>query len=703
MNRAPAGASRALGHAARLATLAILLAHAWIYRFLTDDAFISFRYARNLSHGHGLVFNPGLERVEGFSNLLWTLLLAGLDRLGLAPERVAIPIGFALTAALWLLVSEWMRRRWPGRDQAPALVALLFLALSRSVAVWSTSGLETRLFELLVVGGLLRLTVETEAILEARVPGPPLAAWLLGLASLTRPDGVLIAGCALAAATFLQRRASRGWRAALARVWPWLALVATLEVFRRAYFGAWVPNTYFAKVGGRFQWQAGFEYVAAFALEYAAFLWVPLLAVGIARLARDRGRAQLALFAAAMIPYGIYVIAIGGDHFEYRPLDLFFPLAALLIGEGLRGWAAAGGGAGPAWVMAALVIGGLVLLPWRAHVEFPRVYSSGFPGYVSSAGPEADRFLDPAANPITRLPLIRTWAAAHRVLVRRTTARFAAVRQEEHAMFLAQMRDEGRALRQRIDRGLLPADVFIATDCVGAVPYLSDAWTLDRLGLTDAWVAHRPFADPRVAHGKSATPEYARQRGVDLWFHDPARLFAPLASSRFMRAWIDARQEGIPVYAADAGGGEWALAMLPRGPEDAAQRMPRLRLVPLADSIASAEVGRDAIAAWRAKLAADSSDTEAWDALGYLFSTTGRSAEAVAAYRRLATLTPEDPSAFVNLGIALEEHDEFAAAGTAFTRAADLLDASGESARARELRAAADRLASMTRRRERTQ
>ncbi len=37
-----------------------------------DDAFISFRYARNLTEGTGLVYNPG-EYVEGITNLLWTL------------------------------------------------------------------------------------------------------------------------------------------------------------------------------------------------------------------------------------------------------------------------------------------------------------------------------------------------------------------------------------------------------------------------------------------------------------------------------------------------------------------------------------------------------------------------------------------------------------------------------------------------------
>ncbi|HEX9189118.1 MAG TPA: hypothetical protein VGB87_18715, partial [Vicinamibacteria bacterium] len=42
---------------------------------LFDDAMVSMRYAWNLAHGQGLVWNPG-ERVEGFTNLLQTLLMA---------------------------------------------------------------------------------------------------------------------------------------------------------------------------------------------------------------------------------------------------------------------------------------------------------------------------------------------------------------------------------------------------------------------------------------------------------------------------------------------------------------------------------------------------------------------------------------------------------------------------------------------------
>src|SRR2546426_4499399 len=92
----------------------LLLPHAHMHGFLTDDSFISFRYARNLSHGFGLVFNPGAERVEGYSNFSWVLVLAGLDRLGVPPERAAPVLGFILTVGLWALVVWFAWRHRPG-------------------------------------------------------------------------------------------------------------------------------------------------------------------------------------------------------------------------------------------------------------------------------------------------------------------------------------------------------------------------------------------------------------------------------------------------------------------------------------------------------------------------------------------------------------------------------------------------------------
>ncbi len=77
---------------------------AYSLRWTTDDAFISFRYARNLVEGHGLVFNPG-EYVEGYTNPLWTLWIAGGLRLGFSAEGWANTWGIAFYQKIFSILS----------------------------------------------------------------------------------------------------------------------------------------------------------------------------------------------------------------------------------------------------------------------------------------------------------------------------------------------------------------------------------------------------------------------------------------------------------------------------------------------------------------------------------------------------------------------------------------------------------------------
>src|ERR1700733_14661069 len=60
--------------------------------FTIDDAYISFRYARNLAHGLGLVYNAG-EHIEGYTNFFWTVLLAVGVKVGLDPVLLAKVLG----------------------------------------------------------------------------------------------------------------------------------------------------------------------------------------------------------------------------------------------------------------------------------------------------------------------------------------------------------------------------------------------------------------------------------------------------------------------------------------------------------------------------------------------------------------------------------------------------------------------------------
>jgi hypothetical protein len=67
------------------ALVAVFLLHALYLSGIAEDAFISFRYARNWVNGAGLVWNPGEAPVEGYTNFLWVALAAGMLALGFDP------------------------------------------------------------------------------------------------------------------------------------------------------------------------------------------------------------------------------------------------------------------------------------------------------------------------------------------------------------------------------------------------------------------------------------------------------------------------------------------------------------------------------------------------------------------------------------------------------------------------------------------
>jgi arabinofuranosyltransferase len=82
--------------------------------WLADDSFISFRYAWNLVHGHGLVYNAG-EYVEGYTNLLWTILMAAAMGVGVVPEVSSKALGIIcwLLLAAVLALRSWRHREAP--------------------------------------------------------------------------------------------------------------------------------------------------------------------------------------------------------------------------------------------------------------------------------------------------------------------------------------------------------------------------------------------------------------------------------------------------------------------------------------------------------------------------------------------------------------------------------------------------------------
>jgi tetratricopeptide (TPR) repeat protein len=676
-----ARARRALLAAGAALTLAILIAHAWAYRFLTDDAFISFRYARNLASGAGLVFNPGHERVEGYTNFLWVILLAAFVRAGIAPERIANALSMACGVGIWWLVLRASLRpagaaaaAAPAGAARPAWIALApvaLLAATRSFAVWCTSGLETKFFELLVVAGVFAAVSEVAAARVGRRERWLASSGLLALACLTRPDGAVLAGGLLATRGAIER--ARGG-ARLRDAAPGLALFAGVLLahlaFRVAYYGDWVPNTYRAKVGGRTWWSMGAAYDLLFAIEYGVLFWVPLAVVAL-RAGGPRAPGTLgalaalppraALVAGALLPFGVYITAIGGDHFEFRPLDVIFPLGAVVLADGAAALGARGRTARIASAaLLAATLANTATIPQLGRLDFPAEYRAGFPGLTGRADGSRDLVSRERLPHVFRVPLVAPLLDAYNGLARETTAHAVGTRQEEHALFLPIVADEGRLLRALVERGSLPRDAHVAIGSVGAIPYFSDLRTLDRLGLTDREVAlgpSRASGGRQMGHDKLYAFDNAGRREIDLWSADGTHLIYGPDERRVREFAEKAVGLGARLVGAPAGGDRFLLAIAPGSRERVAARLPQL--VDAVDLFA-AEAARPDAPWWAAANLAD------------VLVARGDTAGAILAHERAIHLDPTAARPEHHLGLLLLQRGDAPGAATHLRRALDL-------------------------------
>lgn len=424
-----------------------------------DDAYIGFRYARNLVEGHGLVFNPG-ERVEGYTNFLWVLISAGGLEAGIDPLVVARVVGVASYVLCVAGCGVLMWRDIGGRPALlPVLLLLPTLVLPYGLAAMAGSGLETCLAAafMLLVGVLGHFVT----LAPAREP----LVGVVGLAAiLTRPD----AGLAVAASVVvsvvdaMRRRLGLGATvAALARRW-WPTVIGTcLYVgWKLWYYGAILPNTYYAKAADQWQLGPGARYVAGFLVNSPQVIVLALAALAALLFHRQYPRRQWLLFCCVLgVAWVGFVVKVGGDFMYYRFMFEAYPVMVLAAVPG--------------------IVWGLERRPVLTVCLLVAVLA------LSTTRPRLER-------------------------------RYGMQSLREMQSYVTTGLRVGRALAR------MPSDTVISTTLAGTIPYASRLETIDEWGLNDATVARQPYRGfNRRGHQKRASVSYLASRGVTIALGHP--------------------------------------------------------------------------------------------------------------------------------------------------------------------------------------
>lgn len=399
--------------------------------YLVDDSFISYRYAENLTAGNGLVFNPG-ERLEGYSNFLWVVLLAAFKSLGVPLVTASKILGVALSIGS-VLILFILSRRLTDRRGAFILSSVFLSATDIGFIRWSVAGMETQLMTFLFLAAVVFFLNEME-----KGSALPASAFLLGLCSLTRPEAPLLF---LAALAFRVWRVRREWSGRdTAWVLAYAAIFVPYLVFRVSYYGALFPNSYYAKTGGGLkQVIVGLRYANQFFSANGGYLLLPLLSIPLIL-----RRTKLYSLYPFLIAYVFFIVYVGGDHmYDFRFFVPVLPIIFILAQEGLS----------------ELV---RLLKRWEGPALAVLVFGFAFSNLIN------DYF-----------PTLVAWWGNTRGQIQELRMK---VRSPESVYDRAMV---GLWLKENVE----PDRVVAVEDC-GMIPYYSGMRTIDMFGLMDRHLAH---------------------------------------------------------------------------------------------------------------------------------------------------------------------------------------------------------------------
>jgi arabinofuranosyltransferase len=504
------------------ACVTILTYYGWqLFWFLTDDAYIAFRYISNSNLGFGYVWNPPpFKPVEGYTSFLWIVLLDIIWSItGVEPPDSAnyLSLFFSaltlLAGSVLILAIDWNSRLRKYRVLFLAC-ALIGVVTNRTFLAWTSSGLETAMFNFFFIAWLY-FCFSSNRTGTLRLLG---LCSVTALLCLTRPDGLLFAFSTLVIVVLALYEDYRGRTLRLRDFMALLPLVAIPAhlLGRRLCYGAWLPNTYYAKtVSGALWFESGARYFISFVLEYALWVWIVLLMfaaatkTGILRtacarqsLSMDSGRITKSLAVLTVIGHiAYYTVVIGGDHFEFRVYSHLIPVLFISFVWMLNRVACR---AVPAGLLLVVFILLSWIVPWthwyethslatREQTRFMRVSVTGA---IHKTVPAVPDFIVGYFKTFDRLQF---WLISHAVCMRH----------QEHKIFHAW---NIATLPARAAGESLSGDGFpvLPAVSVGVISWvLPKVCIIDLLGLNDYVIARTPTGGRGLmAHDRQPPPGY---------------------------------------------------------------------------------------------------------------------------------------------------------------------------------------------------
>ncbi len=276
-----------------------------------DDAYISYRYGKNLMNGSGLVYNTG-EYVEGYTNFLWTIIMAPFTKIPAIDVSVFSTTLCVIISLLNIFfitkISSQLKLFSDFKYFGIFLLPAIFYVLDDSIVFWAVGGMEFPIYILFILGtayNYFRLN-------ESNKYSNYLIACFI-LCTLTRPEGNMI--FVLTMFHFLLfRKKVNNFRTIFTKISVLYLLFCIIYYgFKYLYYGQVIPNTFYAKGVTDFSMNLilGSKYIIR-CVGIRLYVLIFILFIPFREVLKGLKISYLLLISAVYI---IYILVVGGDWF----------------------------------------------------------------------------------------------------------------------------------------------------------------------------------------------------------------------------------------------------------------------------------------------------------------------------------------------------------------------------------------------------